>query len=94
MEKSFTLPKYWYIKITEDNKELLTQWRREVFNLTADISSFYCLFENGLGGRWGRWGSVRLLNTEEFKKYVFNPTTPTKEDMSYLVNLLKKLNIN
>lgn len=64
MEKSYALPKYWHIKITEDNKELLIQWRKEVFNLTADISSFFYLFENGEvatpgeGGAWvmGCWG--------------------------------------
>ncbi len=57
MNKEFVLPEYWYVKITDENKEFIQKWRKLVFNLDDDISKWY--FINSEGER--RWGERWLM---------------------------------
>lgn len=89
----FVLPKYWYIKIEPDNIDLIQQWRKDVFNFTNDISGYYCIYENGYPGPGRGWCSGVGLSTEQFKEHVLKQpkSEHTKEDYSYLINFLKKI---
>ena len=103
MEESFVLPEYWYLKIDNDNINLITKWRLEHFNLTNDISNYYCVYNNGEKERTRRNGAwvppLRThdsLSSEQFIKYVLKEEVSTSiinEDLSYLIELFKKLNI-
>ena len=92
--KEFILPEYWYIKIEFDNIDLITQWRKDNFNLTGDISN--CFYVNQAGWRAGVIGLVGCfveLSTEQFKEHVLKlpKSKPIKEDYSYLIEFLKKI---
>ena len=87
MREKYEFPIYnWYIKITEDNKELLNEWKiQQKYNTPINFYEPIIIYINwdGQGSnsiskpQTGRvisreyWGKI-LITTEEFKKYVLN----------------------
>lgn len=95
MEKEFVLPEYWYIKITDNNREFIQKWRKLVFNSDSDISKWNYINCKGARGAWP-WEDG-FLKDYEFMTYVYNPLFNTQplinEDCSYLIPFIQKLEI-
>lgn len=86
------LPTKWCIKVTSENKDVLSSWRTaggKVENGWLDNSHTLL----------GLWSSTKPpghkeITFEEFNMFVLNKSSAKiVEDYSYLVKLLKKLNI-
>jgi hypothetical protein len=88
----------WYIEITDENREVLNNWKikqKHNKSLYDNPQYKYVNFE-------GAWRSVRLggglflIDFNQFKKYVLKEeqiSTIVNEDFSYLIPLFKELNI-
>jgi hypothetical protein len=102
MEKEYEFPvNNWYIKMTEDNKELLNEWKiQQKYNKPINLSESIIIYinwdghSNRLTTGWSQvnWGKI-LITTEEFKKYVLNISEEPTEDYNYLNDLFIKFNI-
>lgn len=101
MKKDFTLPEKWYIEITDDNREIVNNWKvKQVYNdsLFDNLSYRYVDYE-GHGWRMLGVGGVGLflITTEQFIEHVLhqtsNKTESKKENLDYLIELFNNLNI-
>ncbi len=86
----------WYIEITDDNRELVNnckikqKWNRDLFEY---LQYTYVSFD---GSGWGKSIPKGIsITTSQFKEYVLNEKEEIiiSEDLSYLEELLNKLNI-
>ena len=104
MNNPFILPKNWHIIVTEENAENVLKWRFEESYLSKDKEDF---LDNLVGMAKNEYGYSKGHNLKQdivgdtydfgieityaqFKKHVLNKQ---KEDLSYLIELFKKLNI-
>ena len=89
------LPKEWCIKVTEENLEVLNEWRTH-HTLTENQIGGFLLYpgcENAVG-YYVEETIFSQISFDEFKKYVLNQeVVEIQEDYSYLNELFKKLNI-
>jgi hypothetical protein len=87
----------WYIKITDENKEVLNAWKIKQINYNTPIDSYKpsIKYINYLGMGWpglvvGWWC---LITFDEFKKYVLGYEIikePANQDYTYLIDMLNK----
>jgi hypothetical protein len=77
----YVLPEDWYIKVTEENKEILGQWRHS--GPLNEVHGYVCsrLEPDGTHRGWWVLSTDRLpshcqieISTEQFFQYVLNPT--------------------
>lgn len=90
-EKDFILPEYWYLEITDDNRNIINHWRKNIIKY-SDTDCQYKYINN-----FGRGvGSFFLITFEQFKSHVLKEPVLeiiNDENYSYLIDLFKKLNI-
>jgi hypothetical protein len=84
----------WYIKITDENREVLNNWKiKQTWSdsLYAGYTYDY-VYSDGRGGPG--WGGVEIT-FDQFKKYVLKEeeSQPISENLDYLIPLFKELNI-
>ena len=86
----------WYLKIDDENREIVNNWRINIIKYSTEPCQHSYINYQGRGGR-GLFGGEREISIDQFKEYVLNiPTNPLpkeKEDLSYLINFLQKINI-
>lgn len=56
MSKEYVLPKNWYVKITDENREIINKWKMSIAPNSIDLFSdnkINVVYENGMakGGR-------------------------------------------
>jgi hypothetical protein len=86
----------WYIKITDENKEVLNAWKIKQINYNTPIDSYKPSIKYinylGMGSRAvvGWWC---LITFDEFKKYVLGYEIikePANQDYTYLIDMLNR----
>lgn len=95
-ENIFILPEKWAVKVTKENINIINDYRNScnisgLFDLeTYQFAEFlgYGIYRKSLDK-----GYVEIT-FEEFEKYVLHREILNDEDLSYLIKLFKKLNIN
>lgn len=98
MKDDFKLPRYYAVKITKESHELLNNWRTHSGALN-DVYDGYCLsMYDKAKGYWthklnGNYAKYKIITLEQFKVYVLGFPLNPKENVNYLIPLLKKLNI-
>lgn len=106
MNTDFILPNKWYIKITDNNREIVNNWKIKQIpnkNLYDNIEFKYVCY-GGYGWiqsqavlvRFGV-GAYEKITTEQFITHVlkqqFDDTPKQLENLDYLIPLFKELNI-
>ena len=93
------LPAKWCIKVTNENKGILGEWRtdgelggRNYNNLEIPFYLHTPMEERDGYNKQGITSGYSEISFEEFEQYVLNKTV-VNEDMSYLDKLLKRWNI-
>lgn len=71
----FKLPKYWYIKVTDENLVIIDKWKKTT-EYPGSAKGWYCVNEQG--GQ--RMRVAERISTEQFKKYVAK-----QDDMSEII---------
>ena len=99
MNNNFILPEKWYIKINDDNREIINNWKiqQSYYNLSLFNNRHYTFVDNdGAGWTNQPFNDSLELTTQQFIDYVLNPI-PTQsiinEDLNHLKELLINLNI-
>ncbi len=102
MNTDFVLPEKWYIEITDDNREIVNNWKiRQQFNESLLNNLNYKYVDcNGrvdyLGPRRDS-GWFCLITTEQFIEHVLHQSISKseskKENLDYLIPIFKELNI-
>lgn len=97
MALDFKLPEKWYIKLDDDNRELVNKWKLNSEYPSDCYRHNYVIVEyDGCGiqeGEDGEDGSIEIT-TEQFIKYVLHKDIKVEEqDYHYLIGVLEKLNI-
>ncbi len=106
MDNDFILPENWYIEITNDNREIVNNWRiQKTFNksLLNNLNYKYVNCNGqcapwavGLFG-WPAEGSWILITTEQFIEHVLHQliskSESKKENLDYLIPIFKELNV-
>lgn len=92
-DKKFVLPTKWYIKITDENRDVVDSWKKEQYykdSLYNNAPYDKYIDEQG-AGKTERWMPEGFeITYTQFKKYVLNQP---EENFSYLDKLLSKWNI-
>jgi hypothetical protein len=89
----------WYIEITDENREVLNNWKikQEYSDSLYNNPQYKYVYFDGQAVGWGvAWPLFVEINFDEFKKYVLKEeqiSTIVNEDFSYLISLFKELNI-
>lgn len=96
MEDEFILPDIWKLLVTDENFNLINDWRLNNFIGHESFDRYYKYI--GHDG-WGHQIPNTLITTEQFIKHVLKETDNTynisiPEDLSYLIELFTKLNIS
>lgn len=91
MKKEFKLPEKWCIKVTEENAEVLSNWR------TAGGAVNNGYLSNRGGEYCGLWDSslpqgFQEISFEDFTIHILKQQ-PKSEDLSYLIDFLKQQQI-
>lgn len=75
--KEYKLPEEWYIKITDENKQILNDWKiQQFFNYPIDTyKSIKYVTYNGCGAPTPPYEAASKITTEQFIQYVL------KQDM-------------
>lgn len=82
----------WYIEITEENKELLNEWKiKQKYNTPIDEYNYIKYIDYLGSGIMPGYGAGILITTEQFKEHILNITTEIK-DYSYLEEIIDKIN--
>lgn len=92
----FILPERWCLKIDDENRSIVNNWRRNIVKYEDFDCSYDYICQEGSGVR--SFFSLLEITTSQFVQFVlkepYTTNIPTiKEDMSYLVNIFKRLNI-
>jgi len=95
--KDFVLPKYWYIEVNDENRDLLIKWRKDRLMICDDISGYKFINSSGAGVVGMLVFVGWLITTEQFKSHVLKLDITIEkeiiENFDYLIKLFKKLNI-
>jgi len=84
LEEEFVLPEKWFIKITDENKEVLNEWKRNTKFKHAITEKESFVVENGDMYVTNYWSNNRAeITFEQFKKYVLKQETMEKEIIGY-----------
>jgi len=92
MKEEYVFPKEWSLKINDENREIVNNWRKFIYHDSK--CNYPYITEDGTGD--DNVANRRPeITTSEFKQYVFNTEEPIKqpEDLSYLVDFLNNNNI-
>ncbi len=91
------IPEYWYLRITEENLNEITNWRNGVFGLTGKISNKDYIYSYGTTREpFILKNEYKEITTPFFKEIIIKNSIykPIKnKDMLSLFKLLDKLNI-
>lgn len=105
-EPEFVLPEKWYLKITNDNKDIINNWRRNIIQYDNSDCQYETISQNGSGS------SVIFIiqnkdyteiTFEQFKKYVLKEETveevieeiiENKTELEIWLEDTKALNLN
>ena len=99
---NFILPEKWYIKITDDNREIVNNWKvKQQYNksLLDNLSYKYVDQDGWVVAPWevGRLDGYALLTTDQFIEHVLhqkiNKSESKEENLDYLISLFNNLNI-
>ncbi len=99
MKVNYKFPEKWCIQVTEENQQVLSNWR---FTDGQKVSLGVYVGISKYGGRAGHtyskeitWPDYSEISFEDFKKYVLDkykePEDPTPENYDYLIPLLKNI---
>lgn len=102
--EEFILPNAWYIKVTLENKLILERWRwPEHIDLFLELDQIVGMTDYNLKGHNPETSTVCFNNFQitydQFKEHVLNQELllnkeVKKENLNYLIDLFKELNIN
>lgn len=101
-DSNFLLPEKWYIEITDDNREIVNNWKvKQQYNNNLLDNLFYKYVDCEAAGWVVRVDELRssytLITTEQFIEHVLhqkiNKTESKEENLDYLISLFKNLNI-
>lgn len=94
--KEFILPNRWYIKITDENRDIVDSWKKEQYYKDS-------LYENAPydkyvdwegAGKTERWTTQGVeISLEQFLEHVLKQSPVEEQSYDYLIPILKKLNI-
>ena len=94
MSEIYELPGRWYLKIDEENRSLINNWRINIIEFEDfDIPEKYEYIEQSGGGIFHLDDDQIEITTEQFKQLVLGLQPVIIDDLSYLIKLLKDLNI-
>lgn len=100
-DKEFILPKNWYVIVTKENQDKVSEWRFENKTYRVDIGKL-CGYSTGTQGMEGKghnpanepkgdsYDFGKEITFEQFKKYVLKEES-SNDDYSYLIKLLKNI---
>lgn len=97
----------WFLEITDENRDLVNHWRINIIKYSTIPCKYYYIQHDGsgIGGSFGQlktsltilkseYSDYEQLDTFQFKKYILNiDSEPIVENLEYLIDLFKKLNI-
>jgi len=84
LEEEFVLPEKWFIKITDENKEVLNEWKRNTkFKQTITEKESFVVEDGGMYGTKYWSDNKTEITFEQFKKYVLKQETMEKEIIGY-----------
>lgn len=89
----------WHLEINDYNRDIVNNWRINIMKFSNEPCGYQYINYNGAGV--GEGWSCRLealITTDQFKEYVLNIQPITNqyalfENLDYLIDLFKKLNI-
>ncbi|HQJ57119.1 MAG TPA: hypothetical protein PLH46_05705 [Caldisericia bacterium] len=94
MSEIYELPEIWCLKVDEENRSLINNWRINIIKFEDfDIPEKYKYVEQNGGGNYHIDNGYIEINTEQFKQLVLGLQPVIIDDLSYLIKLLKDLNI-
>ncbi len=94
MSEIYELPEFWCLKVDEENRSLINNWRINIIKFEDfDIPEKYEYVEQNGGGNYYIDNDYIEINTEQFKQLVLGLQPVIIDDLSYLIKLLKDLNI-
>lgn len=94
MSDIYEIPERWYLKIDEENRSLINNWRINIIKFEDfEIPEEYKYVEQNGGGITILNADYIEITTEQFKQLVLGILPIIIDDLSYLIKLLKKLNI-
>lgn len=94
MSEIYELPERWYLKIDEENRSLINNWRINIIKFKDfEIPEEYNYVEKNGGGMIILGADYIEITTEQFKQLVLWIQPIIIDDLSYLIKLLKELNI-
>lgn len=76
--KEFILPKYWYIRVSDENAKIVNKWKQQVNPNSYNAKDCTYIDSRGDGGGVGRGQGE--ITFEQFKKYILK-----QDDMSEIV---------
>jgi len=89
----------WYLKIDDENRDIVNNWRINIIKYSERPCKYKYISENGIGDDIGPNDGFNTaeITTSQFKEYVLNikeePIPIINEDLTYLKDMLNKLNI-
>jgi hypothetical protein len=88
----------WYIEITDENREVLNNWKikQNYSDSLYNNPQYKYVYCDGLEADVVGGGLFFEITFDQFKKYVLKEeqiSTIVNEDLSYLISLFKELNI-
>jgi hypothetical protein len=94
MSEIYELPEFWCLKVDEENRSLINNWRINIIKFEDfDIPEQFEYVEQNGGGNYHIDNNYIEINTEQFKQLVLGLQPVIIDDLSYLIKLLKDLNI-
>lgn len=98
----YIFPGRWCLKINDENRDIINDWRINVIKYDFDKVPEEYLYIVSYGGGSRLYENegfpeyCTLITTEQFKEHVLGIITPQiieNEDYSYLIKIFRKLNI-
>jgi len=94
MSEMYELPEIWCLKVDEENRSLINNWIINIIKFEDfDIPEKYEYIEYTGGGSESNADNYIEITTEQFKQLVLGLQPVIIDDLSYLIKLLKDLNI-
>ena len=97
MKEEYVFPENnWYIEITDQNIELINNWKiQQKWNKDIYKNNYKYVYYDGVGRRGRKLAGGWEITTSQFKQYVLNINEESVliEDYTYMIELLNKLNI-
>lgn len=78
IEKEFTLPEKWCVKVTEENKDIIHRWKLDNTKCIFTTPGHYVEYD----GKWGSTSDYTEITFEQFKSHVLKQKTNMTQQLT------------